>query len=58
MIETQAPDAELISRFAKAAHLASGAALRKFEDWYRQGTGTEFCALFEPPMPETLRVDF
>jgi hypothetical protein len=40
------------------AGLATGAALRGFEDWYRQETGTEFYALFERYMPDTPRVDF
>lgn len=38
--------------------LASQAALRDFEDWYRQEMGSEVYALFERYMPETPRVDF
>ncbi len=41
-----------------AADTGAAAALRRFEDWYRAETGSEFYALFERYMPETPRVDF
>lgn len=53
----EAIDADMAAE-DRAPGLAAPAALRTFEAWYREETGTDFYALFDRYMPDTPRVDF